>query len=93
MSYPFLSATNSRAESHTSEDIDGGEGERREKKLRIKRVINGYIVETRGGFITVKHWIVYDRLGERRGIYFRFREAKEACLLNDFSKGYQGNLY
>ena len=61
-------------------------------KEAIIRNINGYQVETVGGFITIKHWIV-SLDGEHIGTFFRFADAKKACLHNDFSKAYKKTLY
>ena len=59
----------------------------------MKRKINGYNVETVGGFITVKHWIVTDSNDEFKGIFFKFNQARTACLTSDFSEAYHGRLY
>lgn len=57
------------------------------------RSINNYRIETVGGFVMVKHWIVYDKEGGFKGIFFKFKDAKEACLSDDFSKAYMDELY
>jgi len=56
------------------------------------RIINGYHVETVGGFITIKYWIVTKK-DVYVGTYFKFRDAKEACINRNFSKAYKGKLY
>lgn len=56
------------------------------------RNINGYTIETVGGFITIKHWIVC-KGEEFIGIYFKFGKAKTACLNEDFSGAYKKSLY
>jgi len=58
-----------------------------------KRTVNGYTIESLGGFILVKHWIVYNDKSQLLGTFFKFRDAKKACLENDFSNGYKGSLY
>ena len=59
-----------------------------------KRIINGYVVETRGGFITVKRWAVLDSKEENLlGVYFKFRKAKQACETKDFSGGLAEDIY
>ena len=58
-----------------------------------KRIINGYTIESLGGFILVKHWIVYNDKAQFVGTFFKFRDAKNACLTNDFSNAYKGFLY
>ena len=54
--------------------------------------INGYVIEGIGGFITVRHWIV-NKDYKYMGTFFKFGDAKTACLENDFSGAYQGRLY
>ena len=58
----------------------------------MKKQINGYFIETCGGFITVKHWIVTLN-NEYVGTYFKFGDAKKACELKDFSGAFVGTLY
>lgn len=59
-----------------------------------KRVINGYVVETRGGFITVKRWAILDSKEENLvRVYFKFRDAKQACETEDFSGGLAKDIY
>ena len=59
----------------------------------MERQVNNYIIETIGGFITVKHWVVMGLDKKYKGTFFTFKDAKTACLDNDFSKAYQGSLY
>ena len=59
----------------------------------MERQINGYKVERLGGFITVKHWMVYDKDDVYQGAFFKFGTAKEACLNEDFSGAYKGRVY
>ena len=54
--------------------------------------INGYTIETVGGFITIKHWIVC-KDDKFIGIYFKYGTAKTACLNDDFSGAYKKSLY
>lgn len=56
------------------------------------RNINGYQVETAGGFITVKRWIVYKDKRIIR-VFCRFKDAKDACHTGDFSKGMAKDIY
>jgi len=56
------------------------------------RHINGYTIETYGGFITVKHWLAL-KDDQLQGTFFKFRDAKIACENADFSTAYQGRLY
>ena len=57
------------------------------------RTVNNFIIETMGGFITIKYWQVYNQDNEFKGIFFRFGDAKTACLNNDFSGAYMERLY
>jgi len=59
----------------------------------MTREINGYRIETCGGHILVKHWIVYDKDNKALAIYFRYSKAKNACLKGNFDDGYKGKLY
>lgn len=59
----------------------------------MKRNVNGFIIETIGGFITVKQWIVSTTEGKFMGNFFTFKAAKKACLDNDFSSAFNGRLY
>ena len=58
----------------------------------MKRKINGYTVETVGGFITIKYWAVYKN-NAFIGIYFQFSQAKQACLDENFKEAYIAKLY
>ena len=52
----------------------------------IRREVNGYVIETRGGGSFVKRWVVlHDE--EEVAVYFKYSEAKKAYETNDFSKG------
>ena len=57
------------------------------------RQINNYIIKVYGGFIMVKHWIVYDSSNNNKGTFFKYANAKEACLSNNFEKAFKGKLY
>ena len=46
------------------------------------RKVYDYQVETLGGFIAVKHWIITDKDNNYMGTYFKFGDAKTACLNN-----------
>ena len=58
----------------------------------IIRHINGYKVETAGGFITVKRWLVHKHQ-ELMGVFFSFRKAKEACENNNFTNAIKKDIY
>ena len=59
----------------------------------MTRIINNFTIETMGGFITIKYWRVRNQNNEFKGIFFKFGDAKAACLNNDFSKAYMERLY
>ena len=59
----------------------------------MTRQINGYTIETYGGFITVKHWTVFDKDDRQIATYFRYGDAKKACLNGNFDNGFKGKLY
>ena len=54
--------------------------------------INNFEIEKRGGFICVKRWAILKDNNLIR-IYFKFKDAKNACLNNDFSKGLNKDIY
>ena len=56
------------------------------------REINGYRIETRGGESFVKRWAVLQ--GKKLiAVYFKYREAKEACETGDFSGRLKRDIY
>ena len=59
----------------------------------MTRKVNNYQIETLGGFITIKHWIITDKDNNYMGTYFKFGDAKTACLNNNFTDAYQGSMY
>jgi len=59
---------------------------------RKMKTVNGYRIETAGGGSFVKRWIVWQNSYFVR-IFFKFREAKIACLTGDFSKGMKKDIY
>ena len=59
----------------------------------MTRIINNFTIETMGGFVTIKYWQVHNQDNEFKGIFFKFGDAKTACLNNNFSKAYMGRLY
>ena len=56
------------------------------------KTINGCEVVSFGGFITVKHWNVY-KDGDFKGCSFKFKDAKQSCLSENFENLYKGRLY
>jgi len=58
----------------------------------IRREVNGYIIETRGGESFVRRWVVL-RNEKEIAVYFKYSEAKKACETNDFSKGLEEDFY
>ena len=59
----------------------------------MERQVNGFTVETVGGFVTIKYWVVYNANKEYMGTFFKFGDAKTACLNNDFSEAFKEKLY
>ena len=57
------------------------------------RIVNNYTIESLGGFVLVKHWIVYNDKAQFMGTFFKFRDAKTACLTDNFLDAYDGFLY
>jgi len=62
------------------------------KSAEARRKVNGYTIETRGGFICVKRWAVL-RDGRLIAVYLKYREAKRACETEDFSGGLKSDIY
>ena len=56
------------------------------------RHINGYTVETAGGFITVKRWLVYKH-EELMGVFFSYGNAKIACSTDSFTNARKRDIY
>lgn len=56
------------------------------------KLINGYKIERLGGFVCVKHWNIY-KDGKYIGCTFKFRDAKNACMSDNFEKIYHGSMY
>ena len=52
--------------------------------LRRLKHINNYVIKKFGGLITIKRWVVYDDKGNYKGTFLKFKDAKTACLKNDF---------
>lgn len=55
--------------------------------------VNGYEIHTIGGFITVRHWSIFDEDGNFMGTYFTYKEAKGACIAEDFDDAFYGKMY
>ncbi len=54
--------------------------------------VNSYQIETAGGGSFVKRWIVW-KDGQIIRVFFKFRDAKNACKTGDFSAGMERDIY
>jgi len=57
-----------------------------------RKVVNGYTIVACGGFVTPKRWEVYDEDKRFVAVFFKYKEAKEACLRQDFPEQSRSRL-